>query len=106
MLGAGTLCCRALSMPSWAGSVALVSCTPSCPTQLCFEILLSPQTPGETAHSQMKLVAVGTLLSLSGHTLSPGWSSSLATGHLKVVANGDLGVLENLKILFSYSKGA
>jgi hypothetical protein len=85
-------------MPSWAGSLALVSCTLSCPTKLGFGVLLSPQTPGETAHSWMKLVAIATLLSLSGHPLSPDWSSSLATGHLKVVAKGDLGVLVNLKV--------
>lgn len=95
MFGAGGGCCWALLMPSQAGSIALVSYTLSCPTQLCFGVLLSPLIPGETVHSRMKLVAVGTLLSPSGHTLSPDWSS---TGHLKVVAKGDLGVLANLKV--------
>lgn len=79
--------------PGWLNSTGLLHPILSYPAVLW--VLLSPLIPGETVHSRMKLVAVGMLLSLSGHTLSPGWSS---TGHLKVVAKGDLGVLANFKV--------
>lgn len=94
MLGAGGGCCWLSRCLPWLTQQHLSPAPYPVPPS-CAGILLSPLIPGETAHSWRKLVAVGTLLSLSGTILSLGLSSSLTIGHLKVVAKG---VLANLKV--------